>query len=235
MVHEQKHVQQVFIRETIGGIVLLGMPGCGKGTQAIEIQNRYNVPEISTGDILRDHVRRGDDLGRAAEPIMKAGELVPDALLNSMVAGRLSAPDCQSGFILDGYPRTVAQSQFLDDMMAGVGRQPPRVLFLDVPTERLVERLTQRWSCVKCGTIYNAHLRPPKIKGRCDIDGAELMHRADDQEATVRHRIETFLHETTPVIDHYKQAGSLYVINADRPPEEIAAEIRGLLEFSKAA
>ncbi len=229
------HVTHVFISETVGGIVLLGLPGCGKGTQALQIQERYGVPEISTGDILRDHVKRGDELGRAAEPIMKAGDLVPDSLLNAMVAERLKKPDCHPGFILDGYPRTDAQAKNLDELMASLGRRLPRVILLDVPVERLVERVTERWTCPRCGTIYNAHLRPPKRAGLCDSDGAQLSHRADDQKATVRHRIETFQQDTAPMVEHYRASGALSTVNADRPPEEIAAEIRGLLEFKAAA
>jgi adenylate kinase len=228
-------VTHVFISETVGGVVLLGMPGCGKGTQAVEIQERYGVPEISTGDILRDHVKRGDELGRQAEPIMQAGDLVPDSLLNAMVTERLKQPDCHPGFILDGYPRTSVQASFLDELMESMGRRLPRVILLEVPVERLVERLTQRWSCPQCGVIYNAHLRPPKVEGRCDSDGAQLMHRADDQEATVRHRIETFQHATAPLIEHYRAAGQLWTVNADRRPDLVAADIRGLLEFKMAA
>jgi adenylate kinase len=229
------HVTHVFISETVGGVVLLGMPGCGKGTQALQIQERYGVPEISTGDLLRDHVKRADELGQAAEPIMKAGDLVPDSLLNAMVAERLKQPDCHPGFILDGYPRTDAQAKYLDELMHTLGRRLPRVILLEVPVERLVDRLTERWNCSKCGAIYNEHLQPPKRAGLCDVDGAQLFHRGDDQKATVRHRIETYQHDTAPMIEHYRASGALFVVNADRRPEEIAAEIRGLLEFKVAA
>ena len=219
----------------VGGIVLLGMPGSGKGTQALEIQKDHGIPEISTGDILRDHVRRGDELGRAAEPIMREGSLVPDALLNSMVAERLAKPDCTTGFILDGYPRTEAQANFLDELMLRLGRRVPRVLLLHVPEERLVERLTQRRMCPQCNHIYNAHLQPPQVEGRCDADGAELLHRADDWEAAVRHRIEVFQQETAAVIAHYRATGALYAIDADRDPHQIAADIRWFLEDRVAA
>jgi adenylate kinase len=233
--HGSHTVTHVFISETVGGVVLLGLPGCGKGTQALQIQERYGVPEISTGDLLRDHVKRGDELGRAAEPIMKAGDLVPDSLLNAMVAERLKQPDCHPGFILDGYPRTDAQAKYLDELMATLNRRRPRVILLDVPVERLVDRLTERLSCPECATIYNVHLRPPKRAGLCDNDGAQLFHRGDDMKATVRHRIETFVHDTAPMIEHYRASGALYTINADRRPEEIAEEIRGVLEFKIAA
>lgn len=219
----------------VGGIVLLGMPGSGKGTQALEIQKEHGIPEISTGDILRDHVRRGTDLGRTAEPLMKAGGLVPDAVLDSMVAERLEQPDCAHGFILDGYPRTDEQAKFLDALMRGRGRRAPRVLMLHVPQERLVERLTQRRMCPQCGAIYNAHLRPPLVENRCDADGAELLHRADDWEDAVRHRIEVFQQATASVIAHYHEIGALSVIDADRKPAEIAASIHCLLEDNVAA
>jgi adenylate kinase len=223
------------VAETVGGIVLLGMPGAGKGTQALEIRDRYGIPEISTGEILRDHVERGTELGRAAEPIMKEGALVPDEILNGMVTERLSQPDCQPGFILDGYPRTEAQARFLDELMTSRQRRVPRVLLLDVPVERLVERLIQRRSCPQCGAIYNLHLRPPRVEGRCDDDGVELEHRLDDQEGTVRKRIETFQRKTAAVIEHYRQTGALIAVNSDRHPDEIAADIRVLLDQRAAA
>jgi adenylate kinase len=219
----------------VGGIVLLGMPGSGKGTQAVEIQKEHAIPEISTGDILRDHVHRGTDLGRLAEPIMKSGGLVPDALLDSMVAERLDQPDCAHGFILDGYPRTEKQARFLDALMASWGRRPPRIIMLHVAQERLVERLTQRRMCPQCGTIYNALLRPPKVEDRCDLDGTELIHRPDDWEDAVRHRIEVFQQETASVIAHYNAIGALTVIEADRNPAAIAADIHALLEDRMAA
>lgn len=219
----------------IGGIVLLGMPGSGKGTQALEIQNEFGIPEISTGDILRDHVRRGDKLGRLAEPIMKTGTLLPDMLLNSMVAQRLEQPDCVHGFILDGYPRTEAQAMFLDSLMRGWGRRTPHVVYLSVPQEILIERLIQRRVCPQCAAIYNLHLRPAKVATLCDSCGAELVHRPDDWEAAVRHRLEVFCRETAPVIAHYRSTGALVEIVADRAPAEIASNIRWVLQVQHAA
>ena len=224
-----------FKMETTGGIILLGMPGSGKGTQAVTIQKEHGIPEISTGDILRDHVKRGTDLGKAAQPIMATGDMVPDSILNSMIADRLDQPDCQHGFILDGYPRTSAQAKFLDRLMIRRNRHTPIVLLLAVPVDRLVERLTQRRSCPKCGTIYNLHLRKPLADGFCDEDGTALIHRVDDQEETVRHRIDMFRQETAPVVEHYRQTGALRVINADRNPERISADIRALLDRTLAA
>lgn len=214
----------------IGGIVLLGLPGAGKGTQAEKIQHRYSIPEISTGDILRDHVKRGTELGRSADSVMKSGGLVPDALLNPMVEQRLSQPDCAGGFILDGYPRTEAQADFLDELMQRRGLTPPRVILIDVPEERLLERLTNRRSCPQCGAIYNLHLHAPARDGYCDADGAPLIHRADDQPDTVRQRIATFHAKTGEAIEHYRKLSRLVAVNGDQPPDKIAAAIELVLQ-----
>jgi len=139
----------------VGGIVLLGPPGAGKGTQAEQLVKLYAIPAISSGDILRDHVKRGTELGRQADPIMRAGRLVPDEILNPMIEERLSQPDCARGFILDGYPRTVAQAQALEALLKKKGVRPPRIFLLDVATDSLFKRLTGRRNCPKCGRIYN--------------------------------------------------------------------------------
>ncbi len=214
----------------IGGIVLLGLPGAGKGTQAAEIQHRYGIPEISTGDILRDHVKRGTELGRAADSVMKSGGLVPDSLLNPMVEERLARPDCANGFILDGYPRTEAQADFLDELMDRRGLAPPRIILIDVPEDRLLERLTNRRCCARCGTIYNLHLRKPVREGLCDGDGAPLIHRADDQPDTVRQRIATFYAKTGAAIEHYRKLSRLVSVNGNQPPQQIAAAIQLVLQ-----
>ncbi len=215
--------------KNVGGIVLLGMPGAGKGTQAVEIQERFGIPEISTGEILRDHARRGTPLGLEAQSIMKSGALAPDSVMVPMTEERLAQPDCLAGYILDGYPRTEAQAEALDALMARTGRRPPRVILLDVEPEPMIERLTNRRGCPQCHAIYNLRLRPPRAEGVCDADQAKLIHRADDQEETVRRRIETFQKQTAAVIEHYRRQGRLMVVDAGRDSAAITADLLALL------
>lgn len=223
-------VQPQTPRPPAGGIVLLGMPGAGKGTQAQELVRRYGIPTISTGDILRDHVKRGTELGRQAEPIMKSGALVPDSVLNPMVEERLGREDAVAGFILDGYPRTLAQAQALDELMKKTGRRPARIVLLDVPSETLFKRLSGRRSCPRCGKIYNIYYLPPAREGVCDLDGAALVHRSDDYEEVIRKRIATYETQTQPVVDYYKKQGRLLAVNGDQPTEKVAAELLEVLE-----
>ena len=214
----------------VGGVILLGMPGAGKGTQAEKIQARYGIPAISTGQILRDNVQRGTAMGREADPIMKSGGLVPDSLVNRMIEDRLQQPDVASGFILDGYPRTAAQAEALDALLVKIGRRPPCVVQLDVSVEKLLKQMSGRRSCSKCGRIFNIYLLPPKTEGICDDDGTPLIQRADDQEEVIRQRLVTYEKQTAPVVDHYKKLGRLQVVNGSRKVDEIATDIAELLE-----
>jgi adenylate kinase len=203
-----------------GAVILLGAPGAGKGTQAEQLVKRYGIPSISSGDILRDQVKRGTDLGRLADPIMRAGQLVPDKVLNPMIEERLSRPDCARGLVLDGYPRTVAQAEALDAMLQKKGL-PARVFLLEVPREALFKRLTGRRTCPVCKRNYNIYFVPPKKEGVCDNDGAALVQRPDDREEVIRERLATFEKQTQPVIEYYSRQRRLIALNGDQAPEKV--------------
>lgn len=223
-------MQQQPSRSAVGGIVLLGAPGSGKGTQAEQLQRRYNIPAISSGDILRDHVKRGTELGRKADPLMRAGRLVPDEVLNPMMEERLGQPDCAHGFILDGYPRTVPQAEALDALLERRGIRPPRVFLLEVAEDGLLKRLTGRRSCPLCGRSYNIYYRPPAKEGVCDADGAALIQRPDDREDVIRQRLAAFHQQTQPVIEYYRKRGRFYTVDGDLAPEKVAEAIFAILE-----
>jgi adenylate kinase len=224
-------------RRTTGPIVLLGAPGAGKGTQAKLIAAHFGVPQISTGDLLRDHVRRNTPLGQKAQAIMARGELVPDQLVCDMVADRLAQPDCAQGFILDGFPRTVAQAQWLDGQLQGGllrGKPAEKVplLVIDIAIDHalLLQRLTARRTCPQCGSIYNLLSNPPRNPGVCDLDGTALITRKDDQEEVIAQRLETYEELTLPLTSYYQQHGSLRRVHGAGGVEQIAQEIRNLLE-----
>ncbi len=201
-------------------MVLLGPPGAGKGTQAKKLAEHYGIPHISTGDILRDAVRKGTDLGKKAREYMDAGALVPDEIVIGIVRERLKEEDCAMGFILDGFPRTVHQAVELDRITA-----LDAVVNIDVPFEKLVERLTGRRSCPKCGAVYHIKTNPPKKEGICDICGTPLVQRDDDREETVKNRLETYLKQTAPLIGHYKEKGILINVDGDGTIEEVFERI----------
>ncbi|MDI7251889.1 MAG: adenylate kinase, partial [Actinomycetota bacterium] len=171
-------------------LILLGPPGAGKGTQAEKISELYGIPHISTGDIFRDNLKRGTELGLKAKEYMDRGELVPDEVVIGIVRGRLAEPDCEKGFVLDGFPRTVAQADALKEMLAGLGKSIHHVLNIQVPDETVVERLTARRTCRSCGAVYHLKFNPPREDGKCDVCGGELYVRDDDREETVRARLE---------------------------------------------
>jgi adenylate kinase len=209
-------------------LIFLGAPGAGKGTQAREVSKHFSIPQISTGDILRDAVKRQTTLGLAAKAKMEAGQLVPDEVVCGIVEERINEPDCQKGFILDGFPRTLAQAQFVDRMLETKGRGRPQVLDIEVDEELLLKRLTGRATCEVCGEIYNIYFSPPKVEGICDKDGGKLLHRADDNEATIRQRLEAYHKQTSPLIQYYQGQGALTAVDGNQGPEEIA---RGLVEL----
>jgi adenylate kinase len=216
---------------TVGPVILLGAPGAGKGTQAKAIVERNAIPQVSTGDLLRDHVSRSTELGKQAKAIMDRGELVPDDLVNNMVAERLARPDTARGFILDGYPRTVAQAGWLDGYLAhklfenqGDRKLPPVVISIQVSYNQLLRRLTGRRSCATCGRIYNVYFQPPRVADLCDVDGAKLVTRRDDCEEVISERLKAYERQTLPLADYYRAKGQLVEINGDQDMNAVTAE-----------
>lgn len=209
-----------------GPILLLGAPGVGKGTQAKELVRLWGIPQISTGDLLRANVSQGTRLGKIARETMDRGELVPDSLVNQMVAARLQEPDTIKGYILDGFPRTLPQAGWLDGRLAAQALSLPLVaVSIHVDYNQLLRRITGRRICPVCQTIYNVYSHPPKVDQICDIEGAALSRRADDTEAAFGERMRAYDALTTPVIEHYRELGRFAEVDGDRPIEEVAAGI----------
>jgi adenylate kinase len=211
-------------------IVFLGPPGAGKGTQAKILIERYGIPQISTGDMLREHRAKGTELGKKAQEYMDKGQLVPDEIILDMVKERLSQPDCQKGFILDGFPRTVAQAEALDKLLEEMGKKLDFALALIVPDELLIERLTGRRTCKSCGMMYHIKYKPPKVDNKCDVCGGELYQRPDDNEETVRNRLKVYHESTAPLIEYYRKKGILREIDGSKSIEEITQQIIQILE-----
>ena len=220
------------ISRNVGPIILLGPPGAGKGTQAKRIAARYGIPQVSTGDILRENVERGTELGRQARDVMARGDLVPDNLVCDMVALRLRNADCARGFILDGFPRTAAQAGWLDAFLENEffdnshrGKCLPIVIRMDVDYNQLLLRITGRRSCPKCGLIYNVHFQPPRVANTCDVDGSQLVTRNDDREDVIRERLTAYERQTRPVVEYYERKGRLVPVNADLPVDEVSEQV----------
>jgi len=216
----------------IGPIVLLGPPGAGKGTQAQRISEHYRIPQISTGDLLREHVKQGTPLGLEARAIMARGELVPDNLVCDMVAWRLREPDSERGFILDGFPRTQKQAGWLDAFLkyeffdSGKWRSwLPIVIRIDVDYNKLLFRITGRRTCPTCGRIYNVHSHPPLVDEICDADGSKLVMREDDREEVVRERLDAYDRQTKPVAEYYEQLGRLVSIDGDQQVDDVTSRL----------
>ena len=207
-------------------IVLFGSPGSGKGTQAKLLQELFRWPHISTGDMLRTHITAGDTIGLGVQDLMRSGRLVSDDLVNELVAERLKEPDCQSGVILDGFPRTVGQAGVLLGMMRENG-MAPAVVHLMVDHGRIVARLSGRRQCPVCGTLYSIKTHPPKVSGICDLDGAVLVTRDDDREEVIRERLQQYDLQTRPLLDYFREAGlpMIETQGASRPPEQIVKAI----------
>ena len=219
----------------VGPIILLGAPGAGKGTQAKLIAERYRIPQISTGDILRENVAKATELGKKAKAFMDKGELVPDRLVCDMVAERLRNADCVRGFVLDGFPRTLAQAEWLDSLLSGaffVKRcsQPPVVVNVVVGYNQLLRRLTGRRSCPSCGRIYNVYFQPPRVPETCDVDGSRLVTRKDDQENVIVERLKAYEQQTLPLTDYYRRTGRLREINGDQEMEKVTLEAFSAIE-----
>jgi adenylate kinase len=209
-----------------GPILLLGAPGVGKGTQAKELVKIWGVPQISTGDLLRGNVAQGTELGRAAKEIMGRGELVPDSLVNEMVAVRLRQSDTANGYILDGFPRTLVQAGWLDGRLAAMaGGLPVVAVSIQVDYNQLLRRITGRRNCPVCQSIYNVYGKPPAKDGFCDADGAALVQRADDTERVFEERMRAYEASTAPVVEHYRALGRFAEVDGNRPIAEIAAGI----------
>lgn len=219
----------------IGPVLLLGPPGAGKGTQSKQIVDRYSIPQVSTGDLLRDHVGRGTELGLEARAIMARGELVPDELMYGIVACRLRDADCKRGFVLDGFPRTAPQAGWLDaflekEVFENSVKCPPIVIQLLVDYNQLLQRLTGRRSCPACGRLYNIHSQPPLVDELCDCDGSKLVIRDDDREEVISGRLAAYESWTRPVADYYRVQRRLVAVNADRPVENVTAQIFGVID-----
>jgi adenylate kinase len=212
-------------------ILFFGPPGSGKGTQSKKITEWLHIPSISTGELFRAEVAAGTPLGLEAQLIMSQGGLVGDEVANRMLEKRLHGKDLEHGFLLDGYPRTIAQAQFLDHLLDHLGWSEPKVLHLDVPRQVIVERLSGRRFCPACQSIYNIYFQPPKVEGRCDREGAALEVRADDREEVVRARLEAYDRQTDPVIQFYEKR-DYHRLDGNQPAEEVARRAMEHLESS---
>lgn len=217
-----------------GPVLLLGAPGVGKGTQAQILMAEFGIPQISTGDLLRDHRARRTKLGLLAEELMSQGQLVPDPLVNEMVADRLTQPDTSRGYILDGFPRTLPQATWLDAHLSELGAAgkssgaavlPVVAVSITVAYDQLLHRITGRRTCPVCKSIYNTFSNPPRVAGICDIEGAQLVQRSDDTEEVFAERMRTFHLQTAPVIEHYRALGRFEEVDGDQAVESVTAAI----------
>ncbi|MCZ0703455.1 adenylate kinase [Natronobacillus azotifigens] len=211
-------------------LILMGLPGAGKGTQAEKIVEKYQIPHISTGDMFRLAIKEGTDLGKKAKSFMDQGELVPDEVTIGIVRERLSKPDCDKGFLLDGFPRTIAQAEALENLLSDMGRSLQSVLHVDVPTEKLVDRLTGRRICPTCGATYHVDYNPPKVDGKCDHDGATLIQREDDRPETVTKRLEVNVEQAQPLIDFYHDKGYLVSVNGEQDIDAVFEDVDQILQ-----
>ena len=211
-------------------VVLLGAPGSGKGTQAERIAPAFDLPHISTGDMLRAAVAAGSELGQSAKRYMDAGELLPDDVVVGIIRERLAQTDAAAGFLLDGFPRTIEQAKALDAMLAQAGRAITTVLLVDVPEDELVRRLAGRRTCRACGKGYHAVFNPPRQDGICDACGGEVYQRADDNEETVRNRLAVYGRQTEPLVDYYTRQGLLQIVaGGGRGPDQVFVDVKKAL------
>ncbi|MFU0791341.1 adenylate kinase [Cerasibacillus sp. JNUCC 74] len=211
-------------------LILMGLPGAGKGTQAEKINGKYNIPHISTGDMFRLAIKEGTDLGKKAKEYMDQGELVPDEVTNGIVKERLSKDDCKNGFLLDGFPRTIAQAEALESIVKDINQSIDYVIHVDVPEGKLVERLTGRRICPTCGTTYHVVYNPPKKDGICDKDGSALIQRDDDKPETVKKRLSVNIEQTKPLLDFYHDKGYLVTVNGDQEINQVFQDIQAKIE-----
>jgi adenylate kinase len=212
------------------GIILLGAPGSGKGTQAKKLTESFSIPQISTGDMLREAVRNDTEMGRQAKAFMNQGGLVPDDVVIGIVKERFQAKDCDKGFILDGFPRTIPQAQALDRVVKELGKEITSVLSLEVDEEEIMERLSGRRTCAGCGAMYHVRFNPPKEEGRCDKCVGTLLQRDDDKEETIRTRLLNYKKSTEPLIEYYRGSGKVHAVKASGNIDTIFANIFKLLQ-----
>ena len=210
-------------------IVLMGLPGAGKGTQAEKISKGYDIPHISTGDMFRLAIKEETELGKKAKQFLDKGNLVPDEITNGIVQERLSKADCDDGFLLDGFPRTIAQAEALQSLLTNLGKSIDYVLHIDVPEKKLIERLTGRRICPTCGATYHVIYNPPEEEGVCDQDGSNLIQRDDDTPKTVKNRLEVNMNQTEPLLKFYEEKGYLVKINGDQDINQVFQEIQSII------
>jgi len=210
-------------------LIIFGAPGAGKGTQAEFVSKEKGIPSISTGEIFREAVAAKTPLGIKIAEIMSKGSLVSDGIVLKIVEERIKKDDCKNGFLLDGFPRTLPQAKGFDNLLLASGKKIDKVISLDVAEENIVQRLTSRRICKKCGAKFNLETLPPKIDGVCDNCGGELFQREDDMEKTIRHRLSVYYIETQPLIEYYKSKGILVTVNGNRSVSEISQDIASLL------
>jgi adenylate kinase len=211
-------------------VVLLGPPGSGKGTQAKRIEQNYGIPQLATGDMLRASTLSGNELGLRVKSIMDSGQLVPDDLIIEMIADRIDQPDCRNGFVLDGFPRTLAQAQALDKMLARRGRRLDHVIEFEVDEAALVDRLAGRFTCQQCGASYNERNNRPKVDGVCDAcDSCEFICRADDRPETVRARFDVYHRQTAPILPYYRERGILRRVGGMAEIDSVTRDIEKIL------
>ncbi len=211
-------------------ILLLGPPGSGKGTQATALKNQWSLLHLSSGDLLRAHVKGQTALGQRAQPYMDRGELVPDGLIIDMMADRMSQPDAAAGYVLDGFPRTEAQAEALDRRLKELGQELDAVVYLDVPEAEIMRRISGRLTCPQCNAIYQTETMAPKVAGKCDKCGHDLVQRADEDPEVVKKRLEVYDAQTSPLLDYYRRTGRLHAIDGTIGVENVMREVRSILE-----
>ncbi len=211
-------------------LILMGLPGAGKGTQAEKINEKYGIPHISTGDMFRLAIKEGTPLGKEAQSFMDNGELVPDSVTNGIVEERLAKDDCEEGYLLDGFPRTIPQAEALEDITNKLDRKLDYVIHVDVPEEKLLERLTGRRVCPTCGTSYHVIYNPPKVDGVCDKDGSALIQRDDDTAETVQKRLDVNVAQAQPLLDFYEEKGILITVDGDQAIDKVFEDIQAQLD-----
>ncbi len=207
----------------------MGLPGAGKGTQAEQIVEKYNIPHISTGDMFRAAMKNNTELGRKAKSFMDNGDLVPDEVTNGIVRERLAEDDAKDGFLLDGFPRTVEQAEELENILRDLGTELDAVINIDVEKDVLMKRLTGRWICRTCGKTYHEIYNPPKVAGKCDLDGGELYQREDDKKETVENRLNVNMKQTKPLLDFYSAKGKLHSINGEQDINDVFVDVEKIL------